>query len=183
MTPGPPLTMCKTDFLLCIVACCLGPRSPANPSSLLLSGRPPVPVVLGSQTLGANRMVARWNGSGPRTYLSLSSLSQAVHWQQEDGFSQAVRSLLYLSLAMTLSWVTPPQVPYLVATHTFSWMFPPKPRGSPPASGSPPPCPTTLTDVVKASGSQSLWQVSRVQERGQERHDHVFLVVQDGVVS
>lgn len=40
----------------------------------------------------------------------------------------------------------------------------------------------TLTDVVEASGGQALWQVRGVEERGQESHDHVLLVVQGGFI-
>lgn len=39
-----------------------------------------------------------------------------------------------------------------------------------------------LTDVVEASRGQALWQMSRVEERGQEGHGHVLLVVQGGFV-
>lgn len=39
-----------------------------------------------------------------------------------------------------------------------------------------------LTDVVKASRGQALWQVRRVEERGQEGHGRVLLVVQDSFV-
>lgn len=40
----------------------------------------------------------------------------------------------------------------------------------------------TVTDVVKASRGQALWQVRRVEERGQEGHGRVLLVVQDSFV-
>ena len=42
--------------------------------------------------------------------------------------------------------------------------------------------PHALTDVVKASRGQALWQMRRVEERGQEGHSHVLLVVQGGFI-
>lgn len=40
----------------------------------------------------------------------------------------------------------------------------------------------TVTNVVEASRGQALRQVRRVEERGQESHEHVLLVVQGGFV-
>lgn len=39
-----------------------------------------------------------------------------------------------------------------------------------------------LTDVVEASRRQALWQVCGVEERGQEGHGRVLLVVQGGFI-
>lgn len=59
--PGPPLTVFKTDLLLYTAACCLVPSVCLQTIFLL-----PVPVLhvyvmLGSQTLGANRMIVHWD--------------------------------------------------------------------------------------------------------------------------
>lgn len=39
-----------------------------------------------------------------------------------------------------------------------------------------------LTNIVEAPRGQALWHVCRVEERGQEGHGHVLLVVQGGFI-
>lgn len=40
----------------------------------------------------------------------------------------------------------------------------------------------TVTNIVEAPRGQALWHVCRVEERGQEGHGHVLLVVQGGFI-
>lgn len=118
-------------------------------------------VVLGNQTLGANRMDAHWNAFGSWASLLPSFLPLAVHWQHTWWLQSRCED-----------------------THCTCHSSPgPLPCGTHTLGEPHPPCPTTLTDVVKASRSPPLWQVSGVQERGQEGHGYVLLVIQHGFIS
>lgn len=177
---------CLRQTVLCKLPAVWDPQSLASPSSLFLSVAAPCPAMfllywevrLWVPTLWL--LTGMLQGPAP-TCSHLPCLWQCSS-NTNDGFSQDIWSLLSLSLTMTYAWmtpsrVTPLQVPCIVKD------LPTPAESHPLVQGHPYPCPTSLTDVVKASRSQSLRQVSRVQERGQEGHDHVLLVIHDGFIS
>ena len=87
--------------------------------------------------------------------------------------------LCHLTISLTLAWAwttsggfascPAPASPWQLQYSCQGW--------EPPGSGA-----TALTDVVEASRGQALRQMRRVEERGQEGHGHMLLVVHGGFV-
>lgn len=186
-------TPCLRQTVLCKLPAVWDPQSLASPSSLFLSVAAAFPPAMFLLYWEVRLWVPTgWLLTGMLQGLAPTCSHPPCLWQcssnTNDGFGQDRQSLLSLSLTMTYAWmtpsgVTPLQVPCLVAVYTLSRISPPQLRVTPWFGGHPSPSPIPLTDVVKASRCQSLRQVGRVQERGQEGHDHVLLVIQDGFIS